>query len=355
MVAVMSRGRVLAAAAAALLLAPAAPAAAECVNVARIPGSYAYASSTHSSGLYPARGLNNGVLESGASQGYWNDDTNGVWPDWAAIGLVQARPISRIVAKVPTIQAGFPIGETTLARARVQYLDYATGWTDVTGRSGQDNPIVDWHGPLTADGSEARSFDLATPVTTTAVRVVIDAGSTDGWSWLAELEAYDCTPTNLALPRYGGTAFVSSDPYGGIADELNRGAPNGRYWIDGTPGAFPDHAGIEWRSAQTFNRVVLRGPLWRTGMAPAERILHQSRLQYWDAAGSTWTDVVVTGPGQTNPLIDWQWPLAASSWDDVATQFDFAPIATTRIRVLIEDGNGYGNSVLDEIEAYLIS
>lgn len=352
----MKRSRILAAATAALLLTPAAPAVARtCVNIGQGPNAYTYASSTHASGLYPASGINNGVLESGASKGYWNDDTNGIWPDWVAVGFLQPLPqrVTRIVAKIPTIQPGFPVGETTLRRTRVQYLDRETGWTDVVGVAGQDNPIVDWSGPLVADGSETRTFDLATPVNTTAVRVVFDEGSSDGWSWLAELETWDCLP-NLATARYGGTAFTSSNASFSSASFLNDDYVAGD-WMDGTPGLFPDDAGIEWRTARTLDRIVLRAPLWRSSMTPAERVLRQTRIQYWDAGSSTWSDVVVTGTGQRNPLVDWFLPQAASSLQDVSAQFDFAPVTTTRIRALFEAGTDYGDSVLEEIQAFEVS
>ncbi len=236
----------------------------------------------------------------------------------------------------------------------MQYWDAASGaYRDVTGAVGQDNPIVDWHGPLTADGSEARTFDLATPITTSTVRVLIEEGSSDGWSWLAELEAYDCLP-NLALTRHGGTAIASSEAYPGTTANLNDGYGGGQNWYDGTPGVFPDWAGIEWSTARTLDRVVLQGPLLRAGAGSAEQIMHQTRVQWWDAASSAWSDVVVTGAGQSNPLVDWAIPPAPSSDAAREAQFDFTPVTTTRIRALIEDGNGYRGSVLDEIKAFQV-
>lgn len=63
-------------------------------------------------------------------------------------------------------------------------------WVDIQGASAQPNPIVDWVMPLNvADGSEIREFDFL-PVTTTRVRVLVENGTTEGWSWMDEIEAY---------------------------------------------------------------------------------------------------------------------------------------------------------------------
>ncbi|MDW5598466.1 hypothetical protein VSS74_29165 [Conexibacter stalactiti] len=349
--------RILLAASAALLLTPAAPALADsCVNAAQESDALPYASSVHSSGLYPVRGVVNGVLESGATRGYWNDNTNGVWPDYVGVTWRHVRRISRIVVKIPLVQPGFPVGETTLRRTRIQYYDGPSGtYRDVVGAAGQDNPIIDWSGPVgTADGSETRTFDLATPVTTPTVRVLIEDGSSDGWSWLAELEAYDCTPPNLALTEHGGTPFTSSERLPGSTSVINNGvpfAPSGPgYWMDDTAMTFPDYAGVQWRTTREFSRVVLRGPIWMMPQPPEDRSIGQLRVQWLDDATATWTDVDVVGAGQSNPLRDWVMPLTDDGSQRV--QFDFRPVRTTQLRALFEDGIRGEFSVLEEFEAY---
>lgn len=52
-----------------------------------------------------------------------------------------------------------------------------------------NNPVSDWVAPTAADGSEARAFAFE-PVTTDRIRVVVEAGNVDGWSYLEEIEAY---------------------------------------------------------------------------------------------------------------------------------------------------------------------
>jgi hypothetical protein len=61
-----------------------------------------------------------------------------------------------------------------------------------TGQDGQPNPIVNWIAPLTDDGSQRRELDFPT-ITTTKVRALIEAGASDGASWLEEIKAYDVT------------------------------------------------------------------------------------------------------------------------------------------------------------------
>ncbi|ADB48519.1 hypothetical protein [Conexibacter woesei] len=338
------------------------PPASQCSN--RGLDGIASASSTHSSGLYPVTGVNNGQVESGATKGYWNDDTNGVWPDWVQVAWAQPLTINRVVARIPLAQAGFPTGEITLRRTRIQYWDATTStWVDVVGRSGQSNPILDWTGPIgRADGTETRMFHIA-PVTTTKIRAVIEDGSTDGWSWLDELEAYaaDCaTPSNenLALGTNAGTAIASSE-YSSLASiaKLNDGRRQthlGRtYWMDGTGFSWPDWAGIKWSSPRSLNRIVLRGPALYSSYPTDRRTLGRTRVQYWSDDSSTWVDVVGRS-GQDNPILNWVMPPDMTDGSEIR-QFDFPTVATRRIRALIEEGGTHGWSFMEEIEAYWMS
>jgi hypothetical protein len=329
----------------------------ECSDIA-LDGT-ASASSVHSSGDYPASGVNNGQVESGATRGYWNDNTNGSWPDWVQVAWDQPQTINRVVARIPLAQTGFPHGEITLRRTRIQYYDDATSsWVDVVGRTGQDNPILDWTGPIgTADGSETKTFDIA-PVTTTKIRALIEDGATDGWSWLDELEAYsaDCTPTprdvDIALNAHGGTASAQSFYSNGWAPwVLNDGQrePISGYWLTTSGRAW---AQIDWTSPRPLNRIVLRGPIFARDVVSYGHVLDSTRLQYWDDDAAIWVDV--TGrSGQDNPILDWVLPLVVADGSEVK-QFDFPTVATSRIRAVIEQGP-QKFSFLDEIEAYWMS
>jgi hypothetical protein len=142
-------------------------------------------------GPYWETALNDGRRQSGATAGFWLDGTQWVWPDWAQIAWQQPVTLGRIVLRGVVNRPGYPDGYRTLRQVRVQWYDDATAtWRDVVGRSGQDNPIVDWMMPVTtADGTEIREFDVAS-VQTTKIRALIEDGTTEGWSWLDEIEAY---------------------------------------------------------------------------------------------------------------------------------------------------------------------
>jgi hypothetical protein len=313
-------------------------------------------------GAWPTVGVNNGTRDSEWTYGFWNDGTNGVWPDWVGVEWSQPTTIDRIVVRVPLMKAGYPVGLITLARSRVQYYDdSASAWRDVAGRSGQDNPILNWTAPeLVADGRETRQFDF-TELTTTRIRLLIEEGATSGWSWLDEIEAYDvdqdCEPPveqceNIALDA----TPIASSTIGGQWPLT--GVNNGRadtdwtegFWNDNTNGVWPDWVGVEWSQPRTIDRIVVRVPLMLSGYSTGAITLARSRVQYWDATASDWRDVVGRS-GQDNPILDW---IAAELVPDgrEMRQFDFPELTTTRIRLLIEEGATSGWSWLDEIEAY---
>lgn len=320
------------------------------------------ASSTHSSGLYPLSGLTDGYLSSGATQGYWNDDTNGVWPDWVQTAWARPITVDRIVARIPLARTGFPIGEITLRRTRIQYWDDATStWTDAVGRTGQDNPIVDWTGPIgTADGSETKTFDIA-PVSTSKVRVLFEDGSSDGWSWLDELEVYspDCTPetptgVNIAPAGTVVTSTAGSPVWYGarfITDDQRQAGSDWGYWTDNNYNITHDWAAIEWAAPQTLDRIVLRGPSLPRPTFLGARTLALTRVQWWDESIAKWLDVDST---QDNPIVDWVLPEGGVDGSEIK-QFDFPDVTTRRVRVLFEDGNATRGAFLEEFEAYRIS
>lgn len=332
------------------------------------------ASSVHTSGSYPISAINNGRRESGTSQGYWNDDTNGTWPDWAQLEWEAPVTLDRIVARIPLARTGFPVGEITLRRTRIQYWnDMLNDWTDVIADNGQANPIVDWTGPIgTYDGSESRTFEFV-PITTRRIRALIEDGSTDGWSWLDELEAYsssDCTTSgttprdvNLALAENGGEAIASSyypgtsPGTGWLPAAMNDGrgqAYLSPFWNDYTKHAYPDWAVVRWTGPRQINRIVLRGPIFALGTAAAYRTLGRLTVQYYEPSTRTW--VAVSGAsGQDNPIVDWELPDGTADGSEIRT-FDLAtPITARRIRAYFERGDGDGWSYLEEFEAYWIS
>ncbi len=337
------------------------PPAEQCENIA-LDGT-PIASSAFG-GNWPVTGVNNGRRDSEWTFGFWNDGTNGVWPDWVGVEWGQPKTIDRIVVRVPLMRAGYPVGLITLARSRVQYYDdSASAWRDVAGRSGQDNPILDWTAPeLVADGRETRQFDF-TELTTSRIRLLIEEGATSGWSWLDEIEAYDVdaecgerpAARNLALPANGGEASASSVhssgtyPVTGVNNGTVEDGPSG-YWNDGTNGLFPDWVAIEWDAPVTLDHIVATIPIARPGFPVGERTLERARVQYYDDSASAWRDVVGRS-GQDNPILDWTGPLSVPDGSE-SRRFDVGTLTTSSIRVLIEEGSTDGWSWLAEIEAW---
>jgi hypothetical protein len=315
-------------------------------------------SSIHS-GPYYASVLNDGLQVGGAGVGYWNDATQSVWPDWAAIEWDTPQTINRIAARIPIGTPGFPIGDRTLRRVRVQYWDDDNAaFVDVRDLNSAPNPILDWETATTADPGQTKTFEID-PITTTRIRVLIEDGSADGWSWLDEIEAYgsssQCANPNLALTRNGGSVTVSSElsgsfPAVNINDGQRRANGSGYgYWNDGTQGVWPDWAQIDWAEPQQIGRLVVRLPVGSPGPPEGARTLGRVRVQYWDDDTTSWTDVV-DSDGAPNPVIDWISPTVESP--DQTRTFSFPQVSTSRVRVVIEAGTTDGWSMLDEIEAY---
>lgn len=316
-------------------------------------------------GAYPSSAINNGERDGGAARGwggYWNDATNGVWPDWAQVAWTSPQTLSRLVVRIPIGTPGLPVGTRTLRRVRIQYWDESgSRWADVVDARGAPNPVLDWESATVADPGQTRRFTFASPVTTSKVRVVIEDGSSDGWSWLDEIEAYgagcvipDPDPNpNLALASNGGQVSVSSElsssfPGTAINDVLRQGGSAYGYWVDGTIWIYPDWAQIAWDAPQSIGRVVVRLPV---GSSAPEgyRTIRKSRVQYWDDSGSSWIDVPSTRDAP-NPILNWESSTVADA--SQVRSFSFTPVTTSKVRLLVEQGSDDGWSWLDEIEAY---
>ncbi len=190
--------------------------------------------------------------------------------------------------------------------------------------------------------------------------MLFEDGSTDGWSWLDELEVYspDCVPetvrdSNLSLD---GTASASStfSAYNAarfINDGLRQSDDSTNYWADFTPHFWYDWAQVEYRSPQQVNRIVVRAPYRQLQYWYDYRQLAITRVQYWDASVPRWRDVDST---QDNPVLDWIVPEVRADGSEIE-QFDFPTVTTRRVRVLFERGNRQGGAFLDELESYWIS
>jgi hypothetical protein len=150
-------------------------------------GAIASATSSHSSGLYPASGAINGnhIGNDWNSGGGWNDGTRATWPDTLEVNFGQSRTIDEI--RVYTLQNNWQNGveptETTSASAEgildftVEYWN-GTGWVQVPG------------GSVTGNDKAMRVFQFS-QLTTSKIRVVVTAAR-NNWSRIVEVEAKGC-------------------------------------------------------------------------------------------------------------------------------------------------------------------
>jgi bacillolysin len=148
-------------------------------------GAIASATSSHSSGLYPASGAINGnhIGNDWNSGGGWNDGTRATWPDTLEVNFGQSRTIDEI--RVYTLQNNWQNGveptETTSASGEgildftVEYWDGAA-WVNLASVTGNDKAM--------------RVFQFP-QLTTTKIRVVVTAAR-NNWSRIVEVEAFGC-------------------------------------------------------------------------------------------------------------------------------------------------------------------
>ena len=327
------------------------------VNVALASnGATASASSVSGSGYSPSGAINGDRKgASWGSGGGWNDGTATAFPDWLQVDFATAATIDEI--DVFSVQDNYtaPATPTTtmtfsqygLRDFQVQYWD-GSGWQTVSGGAIAGNSLV-W-----------RQITFA-PVTTSRIRVFV-TNALNTWSRIAEVEAYSAgtagapapptSPsgrTNVALASNGAVASassVNSSGYaasGAINGERN-GAPwgHGGGWNDGTANAFPDWLQVDFAAAATIDEVDVfsvqdnySAPSTPTGsMTFSLYGLKDFQVQYW--TGTAWQ--TVPGGAITGNSLVWR-------------QISFAPVTTSRIRVLITSALNTWSRVT-EIEAY---
>ena len=141
-------------------------------------------------GNFPASALNDGIRQ---SIGYWNDGTNGQFPDWAQVVWSEPITVSEVVLRMPVADYLTPISRT-LGPVEVSRWDATTGsWAAIVPTNGADNPIASLTAPATADGSQIKVLEFD-PVETDKIRVTFTGGNSDGWSFMEEIEAYNRMP-----------------------------------------------------------------------------------------------------------------------------------------------------------------
>jgi RHS repeat-associated protein len=175
-------------------------------------GASATASSSYSSlGLNPATAIN-GTRATGT---FWNDFTQNTFPDWLQVTFSGSKTIGEV--SVFSLQDNLqtpaePTPDMTFALYGVTAFDvqYWNGSSWVTAAS------------VTGNNKVWRRVTFA-PVSTTAIRVVVNAAS-DGWSRIVELEAYEgntnSSQTSLRwlIPDHLGTPRMTLDETGTLAN-----------------------------------------------------------------------------------------------------------------------------------------
>ena len=302
-------------------------------------GAVTSASSTHSSGYAPA-GANDGQRSgrNWGSGGGWNDATWASASDWMQVDFGAVRSVAEVA--VFSVQDAYttPVEPTeAMTFSRYGLVDFelqywnGTAWLAIPGGSVAGNDRV-W-----------RKVSFA-PVTTSAIRIVVIRAQ-DGWSRIAEIEAYASTETppppapsppitNVALAANGGSASASSShssPYPASAtiDGDRRGTPGsagGGYWNDATWATFPDFLQVNLSSTKTVSEINVFG-IQDHYTAPAEptEALTFSRyglvdfeVQYWN--GTAW--VVVPGGNVVNN-------------DRIWRKFSFPEVSTNSVRIVV--------------------
>jgi len=180
-------------------------------NIARTRGT-PFASSQHGSGLYPLTALNDGIQTGNSAPGipfgYWNDNTQWQYPDWAGILLDAEWYVDGVNLRTPIVNLGD--GARVVDDVSLEYL--ALG--------GDPNSPADWMtlidaftlvAPTTNDGTQDNFFTFA-PIHTAGIRAYFGPGSGNdgGWNYLDEIEVFGHVPepTSLLLVAGGLLALV---------------------------------------------------------------------------------------------------------------------------------------------------
>jgi hypothetical protein len=189
-------------------------------------------------------------------------------------------------------------------------------------------------------------------VSTTKIRVSVNHALA-GYSRLVEVEAWQPAAAqaavNHALASNGGVATASSTynasyPASSVINGDRRGLNwnSGGGWNDSTGGAFPDSVEVAFPGPRTLTEVDVF-TLQDNPASPSEPTeamtftkygVTQFDVQAWD--GAQW--VTVQGGAVTGNNLVWR-------------KFTFAPVTTTKVRVLVRGALG-GYSRITEVEAY---
>jgi hypothetical protein len=217
------------------------------------------------------------------------------------------------IVSVEFFANGAPIGSVAASPYSLSWGAVAAGSYSLTAVATDD------------DGATATSAAVLVTVGQPGVRMNVALASNGGVA----------TASSTLTANYPASAVINGDRRG-----VGWGAGGG--WNDGTSNAVPDWIEVSFAGAKTLDEInvfSMQDVYW----APAEPTpamtfayfgLRAFEVQYWD--GSDW--VAIPGGAVADNGLVWR-------------QFTFAPITTTKIRVLITGVlNGYSRAI--EVEAW---
>src|SRR4029077_4457243 len=312
-------------------------------------GGIASASSTTPNSQFPGYNFLPAVTIDGDRRGgmnFWRDDTANAYPDWLQVDFNGSKNITEI--DVFTVQdddqhsleptQGMTFSLNGITAFDVQYWT-GSAWLTVP------------NGSVTGNNKVWQQFTFS-PIATSKIRVLVN-NALNTRSRIVELEAWGTSSngTNQALAANGGIASASTTTpnsqfpgYNFVPavtiDGDRRGGMN--FWRDDTANAYPDWLQVDFNGSKNITEIDVftaqdndQHSLEPTqGMTFSLNGITAFDVQYW--TGSAWITVPngsVTGNNKV-----WR-------------QFTFSPIATSKIRVLVNNALNTHSRIV-ELEAY---
>ena len=305
-----------------------------------------------------------------ATSGAWKDSTPNSYPDNLQIDFAGSKTIDEIdiySVKDDYLNPTNPTESETFSTYGITNFDVqywnGTSWTAVSNGSIANNNKV-W------------TKVVFGAITTTKIRVVVNSAQSN-YSRIVELEAWsggggnptptptvsptpNVTPTpsvsptpsvtptpgirtNVAATSNGGFSSASSQLSSpGIAIDGVRNWATSGAWKDSTPNSYPDWLQVDFNSSKAINEIVVYAVRddYTNSTDPDDNTtfsiygVTNFNVQYWN--GSSWI-IVPNGSIANN--------------NKVVTRITFAPITTTRIRVVVNAAQSSYSRIV-ELEAW---
>ena len=323
-------------------------------------GATVTASSTYSAG-YPVSAINNGDRKgvNWGNGGGWNDATPDSYPDSVEIDFSGAKTIDQVNVFTLQDNLGSPIEPVeALTFSSYGLTNFSVDYWDASGGTWKRVPFAN-----AINNNKVWTRFLFSPLTTSKIRVVV-TGALASFSRITEIEAWGVPASkfNYASDVKNGShtsdviassTYSAGYPAAAVIDGDRKGVnwAGGGGWNDATVNAFPDSLEIDFRQVlsdgslapvsrtiDTINVFTLQDN-YGNPADPTETMTFSSYgitafdVQYFD--GFNW----VTVPGGS-----------VSGNGNVWRKFNFTPVTTTRIRVVVNNALA-SYSRITEVEA----